>query len=482
MSEPLINITGSKILVVDDLPANLTLLVATLESADYAVYAVTNGSAALDVAVREKPDLILLDIAMPDMDGFDVCRCLKENVKTKDIPVIFLTAYNDVEKVVAGFQIGAVDYIVKPFHQDEVLIRIRTQLERKSLMMELQNKNQVLENEIEQRKVLNNRLAYISKREEEQWGITGFIGQSPTMKEILREIALLKDASDTSVLILGESGTGKEHVARAIHAGSARSKGSFITVNCAAIPNELAESLLFGHHVGAFTGAKTAQIGYFAMADGGTLFLDEIGSMPVSIQPKLLRVLEDGLIRPLGAKFDKKVNVRILAATNEPRESFRDDLYFRLARFTVEVPPLRKRKDDIPLLAQHFLRLFAEEFGKGTPHFEAAAIEHLNAYDFPGNVRELKNMVERAVLESNGADITPQHLHKLSHTKSALSLNSSDDLVLIAMPLNLAEAETLLIERALEQSNGNVSAAASLLGIDRHKIYRKLKKTAKTSS
>jgi DNA-binding NtrC family response regulator len=353
MSNPAIDLSGAKVLIVDDVPANLDVLYEALEAQTYNVLVATSGETALKVAARELPDLILLDVIMPQMDGFETCRRLQANPATQPIPVIFLTSRDDAAGTVEGFRVGAVDYIIKPFHQEEVLARIQTHLEHAFLTRALTEKNrqlqesyrqlavtnQKLQEEMSQRQTLDNHLSMISRREAEHWGVDGFVGQSQTMQEILREINLLHNASTVSVLITGESGTGKELIARAIHAGSTRAHGPFVPVNCAAIPTHLAESLLFGHVKGAFTGADKDQTGYFELANGGTLFLDEIGTMPEELQPKLLRVLEDGLIRPLGANRDRRVDVRILAATNAPLEAFRQDLYFRLARFTVTVPP-----------------------------------------------------------------------------------------------------------------------------------------------
>ena len=475
MTDPVVSIAGARILAVDDVPANLDVLIATLETENFSVLIATNGTSALEVAAREKPALILLDISLPDIDGIEVCRRLKAGEDTRDIPVIFLTADTSEEKLIAGFQAGAVDYVTKPYLHHEVITRLRTHLERATLISELAAKNRELESEVAQRRSLDNRLSMLAKREADRWGIDGFIGKSATMGEILREIGLLQNASKTSVLIMGESGTGKELIARAIHAGSERADKPFIAVNCATIPTELAESLLFGHLTGAFTGAQRDQIGYFEMADGGTLFLDEVGTMPAIVQPKLLRVLEDGFIRPLGAKADRHVDVRIVSATNEPAEAMREDLYYRLARFTVTAPPLRDRKDDIPLLALHFMQMFAVEMGTAPPGYSADALKALTACDYPGNVRELKNVVERAMIESGGQEIEPMHLHlgtARAGAGSGPSPSGQTDMPLDDIPFDLTAAEAVLIQRALDKTNGNVTQAAGLLGVDRNKVYR----------
>ena len=475
MTDPVVSIAGARILAVDDVPANLDVLIATLETENFSVLIATNGTSALEVAAREKPALILLDISLPDIDGIEVCRRLKAGEDTRDIPVIFLTADTSEEKLIAGFQAGAVDYVTKPYLHHEVITRLRTHLERATLISELAAKNRELESEVAQRRSLDNRLSMLAKREADRWGIDGFIGKSATMGEILREIGLLQNASKTSVLIMGESGTGKELIARAIHAGSERADKPFIAVNCATIPTELAESLLFGHLTGAFTGAQRDQIGYFEMADGGTLFLDEVGTMPAIVQPKLLRVLEDGFIRPLGAKADRHVDVRIVSATNEPAEAMREDLYYRLARFTVTAPPLRDRKDDIPLLALHFMQMFAAEMGTTPPGYNVDALKALTACDYTGNVRELKNVVERAMIESGGQEIEPMHLHlgtARAGAGSGPSPSGQTDMPLDDIPFDLTAAEAVLIQRALDKTNGNVTQAAGLLGVDRNKVYR----------
>jgi len=434
---------------------------------------------------------------MPEMDGYEVCRRLHAIPRTREIPVIFVTAAGDTEQIVTGFRSGAVDYIVKPFRFEEVVARIRMQLERIHLAAALRDKNDELaaanaelresyqkaaetnrrlETEISRRAVLDSRLHMISKREEERWGIEGFVGDSQTVRKILRDIGMVHNASAMSVMITGESGTGKELIARAIHAGSDRRDQAFVAVNCATIADDLAESLLFGHKRGAFTGAATDQVGYFELADEGTLFLDEIGTMPISVQAKLLRTLEDGMIRPLGSRDDRHVNVRILAATNAPLSDLREDLYFRLARYTVDVPPLRQRREDIPLLAQHFLNVFANEMGMASPGFAVGGLDQLMDYGFPGNVRELKNIVERALIESGGAPVAPRHLHIMPNSSAPQSAPVVPDAG--NPPANLAAVEAAAIQRALEQSHGNKSEAARLLGINRNKLYRILEKQA----
>ena len=434
MGEIAADLKGAQILLVDDASANLDVLCALLEPEGYDLAVATDGPMALKIASGTQPDLVLLDVMMPHMDGIEVCRRFKQDPKLRHIQVMFITARDAAEDIVAGFRVGGIDYITKPFRDEEVLVRVRTQLGLSLLHRELESKNQTLEDqnrkladqyraleeEIEARQKLKGQLSMLSERDAERWGLDGFVGQSPTFKAILDEIRLMQENTAPSVIISGESGTGKELVARAIHFGGERRHGPFIPVNCASMPAELAESLLFGHVRGAFTGAQSDRSGFFEMADGGTLFLDELGEMPLELQAQLLRVLEDGQVWPVGARAGIQVEVRVLAATNlnlvdrVEAKAFRQDLYFRLARFTVQIPALRERSKDIPLLAYHFLQLFASEMGREPPSFSPRALEMLLAHPYPGNVRELKNVVERAVIESRGGDVEPHHLHFMS--------------------------------------------------------------------
>jgi len=433
---------GPKVLVVDDVSANLNMLFDTLEPEGYRILGASSGKDALRIAANAIPDIILLDIVMPEMDGYEVCRQLKQNPSTQSIPIIFITAIKDDNaSLIEGFRVGGVDYVTKPFCKEELLVRIETHLKIGSLMRELMQKNRELQEEIEKREQAENarqkaedalmdadeRLSIISKQEASRWGIDAFIGKSITIKLILDKIRQLQNTRKTSVLIIGESGTGKELIARAIHFGGERAKGPFIAINCSAIPGELVESTLFGHIRGAFTGADSNRKGYFEFASGGTLFLDEIGDMPIGLQPKLLRVIEDGVVVPVGSTEQKRVDVRILAATNQDLQrkiaigTFREDLYFRLARSTVIAPPLREHKEDIPLLAKHFLNIFAEEMGIEHPSISAEALKDLAAYHFPGNVRELKNIIEHALILSGRSKIKPEHLRFIEALKPAIA-------------------------------------------------------------
>jgi len=481
---------SEKILIVDDTAANIHLLAGVLEPRGYEILAASNADQALRIAEKTLPDLILLDVILPGRDGFSVCLALKGKDATRAIPVLFVTAKDEAESLIRGFRCGAVDYISKPFQSEEVLVRVETHLQLARLTREAIARNRELEMEIARRREAESarrsateRLATLSEQDMKPWGIPRFVGGSGFMRKILSDVERLHHFSGTNVLITGESGTGKELVARAIHCSSPRSRAAFIAVNCVAIPTELAESMLFGHVRGAFTGATSDRKGCFELADGGTLFLDEIGDMPPPLQAKLLRVLEDGEVVPVGASHGRRVEVRVVAATNADLDEriatgvFREDLYFRLARYLVEIPPLRDRVEDIGVLADHFLRLFAAEMGMPTPALTSRALELLESYAFPGNIRELKNMIERALIESGGDPIEPGHLRLLGRSLRRVQ-NPVETRPAAPLPLNLQAAEQVLIQRALNETAGNVVEAARLLGVNRSRIYRKFRHAA----
>jgi DNA-binding NtrC family response regulator len=407
----------ARILIVDDVPANLNVLGDALEPEGYEILVARSGEAALESARTNRPDLILLDVMMPGMDGFETCRRLKAMEVTRNIPVIFVTARDEIRSVLEGFEVGGVDYVAKPLQTKELLTRVRTHLRLHLLAEELRRKNQELQAEIDQRRRAEEQVSVLTHREADAWGLSGLIGQSESFRRTLEQVQKVQRFRTTNVMIVGESGTGKELIARAIHYAEPLPKGPFVPVNCAAIPRDLAESSFFGHVKGAFSGATCDHKGFFEQAQEGTLFLDEIGDMPLDLQVKLLRVLEDGKVVPVGGVKERQVTLRVLAGTNVDlqadieRGRFRQDLFFRLAGFTMEVPPLRERRNDIVLLARHFLRKFSSEMGMPPPELTAEALAPLEQYDYPGNVRELKNLIERALIESGGGAITSEHLH-----------------------------------------------------------------------
>jgi len=433
------NAQKRKILLIDDSSNNIELLFDML-SDEYEIFFATNGPKGIELANSKLPDLILLDIVMPVVDGFEVCQQLKAKSLTATIPIIFLTAETQVNTIIKGFEAGIVDYVTKPFNSAELFARVHTQIalqvQQQKLQqhnLELKKLNQQLEAEIKRRQQVeialedaDQKLSSISQQEAKRWKLDAFVGQSPRFLDVVEQIRRLQKVDKTNVLILGESGTGKELVARAIHYGSQRMKGPFITVNCSAIPNDLADSAFFGHVKGAFTGALDNRQGYFEAADGGTLFLDELGDMPLMLQTKLLRVLEDRKVMRVGATTEKKIDVRVIAATNSQMEeriqdkSFRQDLYYRLTGYTIQLPALRERPEDIPLLVEHFLRLLSHEMNFVRGFISSDALKMLQHYLFPGNIRELKNIIEHALISSNGQPIQAQHLHLIRSNPASL--------------------------------------------------------------
>jgi len=408
------------VLVVDDTPTNVGVLLEMLGREGCRVLVARDGDSALEQAQYAKPDLILLDVMMPGIDGFETCRRLKRDVRTVDIPVIFMTALGDLEDKVKGFAAGGCDYVVKPFEHEEVLARVRTHLQLEGLRRELAEANDRLETRVEQRTAeLKAALAEVEqlkhRLQQENRYLRQEIGESTDSREIVGSCAVMRDvlrkvdmvaAVSTTVLVHGETGTGKELIARAIHERSPRRERTLVKLNCAAISAGLVESELFGHMKGAFTGATDRRIGRFELADGGTLFLDEVSELPLETQTKLLRVLQEGEFEPVGSSKPIKVDVRIVAATNRNLQQdvtegrFRSDLYYRLNVFPIEVPPLRMRRDDIPALAGHFMTRVARRIGKSLARIEPDTLAKLTAHDWPGNIRDLQNTIERAAILS----------------------------------------------------------------------------------
>ena len=480
--------TPPKILIIDDSPDDIRVLTETLEPHGYEIFLASKADEGIKLAGTIQPDVILLDVVMPGKDGFTVCKVLKGNPATRDIPVVFLTSRQEMESIIHGFEIGAVDYITKPFRMPEVLARLKTHSDNSRMAREIKERNRQLEAEIERRQIAENekraaeqRLTTLSTRESRRWGVEGLIGESLEARQIRSEIERLQTFPSVSVLILGESGTGKELVAKAIHYGSGRRAGPFQAVNCAAVPAELTESVFFGHKKGAFTGATSDRKGCFELADEGTLFLDEIGDMDPLLQTKLLRVLEEKEFVAVGGTQPKKVDVRIIAATNADLSGkiaagkFRQDLYFRLARYIIRTVPLRKRPSDILLMAEHFLATLASEMGLAPRKISEGARKLLHDYSFPGNVRELKNIIERALIESAGKDIGPEHLYLMAESEALPGAAETGSASPSLLPLNVKEAEEELIRRAMEETGGNVSEAAKRLGMHRSRLYRRLR-------
>jgi DNA-binding NtrC family response regulator len=448
--------SGIRILIVDDDADMRDWVREELESEGFAVEASAGGRAG---AVRVKQggiDLVVSDVKMPDLDGLDLLREIRE-VEPSPF-VIIVTGFGSIDTAIRAVKLGAYDYITKPFKIDQLLLSIDKALAERILRNEVNH----LREEVSRRDRLDN-----------------IIGRSAPMQEIFALIRRLS-SSHANILITGDSGTGKELVARALHAKSARKKQPFVAVNCAAIPENLLESEIFGYVRGAHSTANVDRQGLFVEANGGTLFLDEIAELPLPLQPKLLRVLQDGEIRPLGANRAVRVDVRVMAATNRDLErrlregQFREDLYYRLNVIQIQLPPLRGRPEDILPLADHFLARSAERSKKLVRGWRESAKQMLLAYHWPGNVRELENAVERAVALAENDLIGPEDLPSTMHERK-----SQDRLATaVAQGFTLDQLEREYIERVLEVEGGNKTRAAQRLGLDRKTLYRKLEEYA----
>jgi DNA-binding NtrC family response regulator len=486
------------LLLVDDKPENLDILVSHLEDVGYDLAVALSGDDALEITAIQTPSLVLLDVMMPGIDGFQTCQAFKKQPHMKDVPVIFMSALTDTVSKVHGFSVGGVDFITKPFHREEVLARIHAHLTilRQRKLLQLQNQNlhelnlqlqaQINKTHIAEQKlnIADSRLSALTEQEAKHWGIDAFVGNNPVITSVLEEVRSLQSVDKTNVLVLGESGTGKELISRAIHFGSARQGNAFVAVNCSAIPTELADAEFFGHTKGAFTGAFRDRKGHFVDADGGTLFLDEIGDMPLLLQAKLLRVLDNGVVVPVGGSHAVKVNVRIVAATNMDLlqkvadKSFRQDLYFRLAGYVIKLPPLRKRIDDIPVLAEHLLALLAKEMGREKVTLSAAALSRLQHYHFPGNVRELRNLIEYALISSKGKTIEAQHFHFITETTTTPQYTVQPCAISQDLPLlhkSRSDEDTVLAYIKKHASIDN-SIVQQLLNVEHNRASYLLKK------
>ena len=445
---------NERILIAEDDADMRELLEEILTDEKYEVVTAANGRFALaHVRDEQQPiDLVLTDVQMPELKGDELLQKVRE--ARKDTPVVVITAFGSVENAVEMVKNGAYSYLTKPFATKDLLEVVRAAL-RQSEPARAQAR---LRREIP---TTNNRI----------------IGASRPMRELL-DLINRAGRSPSNVLITGESGTGKELVARAVHDASERSRREFVAVNCAAIPSELVESELFGHTGQAFTGARAARAGLFETADGGTLFLDEIGELPLTVQPKLLRVLQEGTIRRVGDSREKRVDVRVIAATNRDLEKavanneFREDLYWRVNVIHLHAPPLRERQFDVPLLVEHFLTKIAAKQASAPLSIAPDALALLTVYGWQGNVRELENTIERAVALARGAILTvedlPQKIRESSSQTSAILENAK------AKRLTLDELEREYILEILRESGGNKSRAAETLGLDRKTLYRKL--------
>ncbi len=445
----------ARILVIDDEPALREVLVMVLIRAGYEVRDAPSGEAGMRVFAQWLPDLVISDLTMPGIDGIEVLRRVRlQAAETgRDVPVILITAYGSTGTAVAAMKEGAFDYVAKPFNNEELRLVVQKAL----AMRRLEEENVRLHAALQSR-----------------YQMGQFVGTSPRMQEVY---GLVRRVMGTRIncLLCGESGTGKELLARAIHYGSDRAQRPFVAVNCGAIPEALVESELFGHRKGSFTGALRDKAGYFEAAAGGTIFLDEIGDMPLAAQVKVLRVLAERRVSPVGASEEVAVDVRVVAATNRDLAAevkagrFREDLYYRLNVLQIDMPPLRERGDDVATLAQHFIEKFAEEYGKPLRGATPEALRLLSAYSWPGNVRELQNIVERAVALESGTLLTagalPERLQEGLAAAGAPELEEEFPTMGIDLEARLAAMERHYIEAALAAAGHNRTAASKLLGI-----------------
>jgi len=455
------NKTSAHLLVVDDDPVTVALLKEVLTKEGYEVVTALSGEEAIARGMEDPFDIVITDMRLGDQDGMEVLRSFKKFAP--ETTLIMITAFGTIETAIEAIREGAFDYISKPFKLEEIKFTVRRALEQRRLIQE---------NRFFRQELLN------------KYQFKNVIGRTPQMFQIYKTVARVANTKST-VLIYGERGTGKELIARSIHYNSQRSDRPFIPVDCASLVENLVESELFGHVRGAFTGALIAKKGLFEEADGGTIFLDEVGNFNLSIQVKLLRFLQEHEIKRVGGTESLKVDVRIIAATNQPLEplvkngKFREDLFDRLNVLTLLIPPLRERKEDIPLLANHFLQKFTEENHKNISHISPEALEILMRYPWPGNVRELENTIERAVIFSIHPIILPEDLPpkflESGSGKEGETLEGKPPLFPEKL-LPLKAIEKGYVLRVLEETKGNKKKAAEILGIDRTTLYRIIEK------
>jgi two-component system response regulator PilR (NtrC family) len=454
----------SKILVVDDDPSMLKVLEVILKKGDYTVRCAESGKGAIDRLKKEAFDLILCDLKLGDMTGIEVLRAAKSH--HQNTVVIMISAYPSTQTAVEAMNLGAYDYVPKPFSNEELMQTIAKALKWKTLETE----KKILEDQVK-----------------DQLHFGKIVGNSPRMQHIYRMIRQV-GKTRSNVLITGESGTGKELIARAIHKESERSRKPFVAINCGGIPETLMESEIFGHRKGSFTGATQDKKGLFESAHKGTVFLDEIAELSVPIQVKLLRAVQERAIKPVGGNNDIAVDIRIISATNKDLEKevianrFREDLFYRLNVIEIKVPPLRERKSDLPALAQHFLEKCARDMGKEVTKLSSYAVDLLNKYDFPGNIRELENLMERSVALSDTNIILPESLaisvHKRRWIEGIKGRRFDLDEVAQGVALDniLEEIERAYIEKALLFSGGKRNRAADLLGISLRSLRYRISK------
>ena len=456
------------VLVVDDDAHIRSSIGKFLIARGHTVIEAANGEKAVEVVKSQAVDIVIVDVKMPKMDGFEVLRRVRS--VSPETEVIVITGVKEAENAFRALREGAFDFFNKPFKVEDLNAAIQRTM-----------RYQVLRKETSR---MQARLDRLVAQERERGGLNAIIGESEVVVKMKAQIKQVAATGQTTVLIMGETGTGKELVARAVHSESDRAGGPFIAVNCSAIQGNLFESAFFGHKQGAFTDAKTDQKGYFELADEGTLFLDEIGDMPLEMQVRLLRTLEERCIRPMGSGDEIAVNVRVVAATNRPliaavaEGTFREDLYYRLNVFTIQVPPLRERAGDVLFLARHFLAEYARDMRKPPMEFSKEAEDWLQQQELPGNVRMLKNAIERAAILCDDGEIDVDNLG-FELVERAPVADSGVDQVVQSLPeaqMNLPAVERALVQEALRRTKGNQVRAAELLGISRMVLRNRMKR------
>ena len=450
---------SKSILIIDDEKTIRWSLGEALKESGYDVAEAESGEKGFDYFKSHSADLILLDMKLPGDSGLEILKRVREVDPT--VPIIMMTAYGEVETAVDAMRNGAYDFTLKPFTLEKLKVTIHHALEAQQLKSEI---------------------TYLKQGSASpQNAFKGFIGQSGPMNDVFEKLKKIGQSKASTILITGESGCGKELVARTIHACSHQDSRPFMEINCASVPETLLESELFGHEKGAFTDAKTRKKGLVELAEGGTLFLDEIGEMGITLQSRLLRVIENKTFRRVGGVQDLRVNTRIVAATNRDLEveieekNFRKDLYYRLKVIPIHVPPLRERKDDVPLLVGHFIERFNKELGKKVKPVSRDVMSLLIEYDWPGNVRELKNVIERAMLLDAEEDLLAEHLPPEIYKDGDSTGSRSAQVLPSFFPMTLREMEKIQIQHTLKQTSGNKSKAANILGISRQTLREKLK-------
>jgi len=473
-----------EILIVDDEELNLKMVSRMLSCDQYTLHTAGNGKDAIELAQRISLDLVLLDVLMPGLDGAEICRILKNTEGTSQIPVIMLTAHPDKDAKLLCLRAGANDFLAKPVDNVELQLRVKNLLEFKR-HADTKRSNELLQ---QSKTLLEEKTRELEAALLDKFSFQNIITTSPVMKKALELAVRVTTFPQTTVVIYGESGCGKEVLSRAIHFAGTGKSGEFVAINCAAIPEALLESELFGHARGAFTGADRDREGKFSQARGGTLLLDEIGDMPLGLQAKLLRVLEGRTFEKVGSNEPIPVNCRVVVATNRDLPEmiaagrFREDLFHRINVYPITIPPLRERRDDIPLLVDHFLGTFRQHQGKPLPGVSQKALDELIAYRWPGNIRELRNCLERAAIVCDGL-IQPEHLY-ISNcgVTGSVGANTEADLpssgaityhfAFIPDMVSMEAVTRRVLDITLDWCNGNKSQAASFLKVSRNKFYR----------